>query len=179
MAFEGLDPAAGRPASLDAPMWFSGGGGGLSPYLGSSTGTNGTSLVAPLGSSERNNNGGGSKGEGSNGSGSNGGGSNGGGSNGGGSNGGGSNGGGSNGGGSGDGGSGGGGEQPPFFVPPTTTGEVPFTTTGSTETTTTGNHGERDDRRRDTHTVPEPGTLVLLGLGACGLAARALRARRR
>ena len=151
MAFEGLDPAAGPP-SLDAPMWFGGGGGGMAPYLRSSTGTGGTSLVAPLG---------------------NGGGPNGGGPNGGGSNGGGPNGGGSNGGGPG----GGGGEQPPLFVPPTID-ETPFTTTGSTETSTAGDEID-ETADGEIPTVPEPGTLVLLGLGACGLAARALRARRR
>jgi hypothetical protein len=169
---DGLATVPGLPGGVTPPMWLNGGGGGVSPSLGSSTGTNGTSLVAPLGGSEPNNsNGGGSNDGGSNEGGSNGGGSNGGGSNDGGSNGGGSNGGGSNG--------GGGNEEPPKFIPPTTTGDPETTTTGDPVTTTTGNTVNDTTGGDDTHTVPEPGTLVLLGLGACGLASRALRARRR
>ena len=189
---ESLQTVPGLPGGVTPPMWFNSGGDGASPSPRSSTGTNGTSLVAPLGGSERkNSNGGGSNGGGSNGGGSNGGGSNGGGSNGGGSNDGGSNGGGSNGGGSNGGGSNGGGsngggsnggsgnEEPPKFIPPPTTGDPETTTTGDAVTTTTGNTVNDTTGGDDTHTVPEPGTLVLLGLGACGLASRALRARRK
>jgi hypothetical protein len=167
-AAAGVDATPGAPVT-GAPGLIGGGVGG-SPFFDSSTGTNGTSLVAPLGGTERGNN--------PNGGGPNGGGPNGGGPNGGGPNGGGPNGGDPNGGDD---------ELPPIFIPPTTTGEV-FTTTGGTETTTgtlttttTGNIVNDttggDDTDGETHTVPEPGTLVLLTMGACGLAARALRRR--
>jgi hypothetical protein len=165
----------------------SGGGAGAPYFAGSSTGTGGMSLVAPLGNSGRRNgengpngggsngggsNGGGSNGGGSNGGGSNGGGSNGGGSNGGGPNGGGSNGGGSNGGGSNGGGSNGGGSnEPPPFVPETTTGTIE--TTGNIVVDT--GDGETDG---DVPTVPEPATMTLLTLGAIAAAARKVRSRR-
>ena len=143
----GIDPAPGAPSGFDAPMWFAGAGGGMSPYLNSSTGTTGTSLAAPLGSGERNP-GGGSNGGGSSGSdgsndhngdgngnnrsnGSNG-----------------SNGGGSNGG------------TDDKLTPP-------IDTAG-------GNDGDGE-----LPSVPEPTTMLLLGLGLCGAAARAVRASRR
>lgn len=173
--FDGADAASGGPASIDTPMWANGGSGGASPYMGAGTGANGTSLVSPLGGSQRNDNGGGSNGGGSNGGGSNGGGSNEGGPNGGGPNGGGPNGGGPNGGGPNGGGpngggpNGGGGDEK--FPPPgdltTTTGNIVIDTTGD---------GDSDG---EVPSVPEPGTLMLLTLGACGFAARAVRKRRR
>lgn len=149
IAFEKDDPIPGAPG-VDVPI-FGGGGGGMSPSLGSSTGLTGTSLVAPLGgSSERGRSAGG------------GGGSN-----------------------------GGGDATDEKFVPPndppfTTTGEAGTTTTTTTgepgPTTTTGNvaidttgGGDGDG---EVPSVPEPSTLVLLGLGACGAAVRAIRRRR-
>jgi hypothetical protein len=136
-----------------APPW-SGGGQGSSPYLPLGTGTNGTLPAGPRGSTPRTTGSGG--------------------------------------------GPTGGGEPPVVFVPPTppggpetttggsvttTTGDVTttggFTTTGDITTTggvtTTGDTGTTGDI---VHTVPEPGVLILLGLGACGLASRAVRARR-
>ena len=183
VAFEKNEPIPGAPG-VDMPMWFGAAGGGTSPFPGSSTGTTGTSLVAPLGGgSER---GGSPGGGGSNGGGgsTSGGGSNGGGSNGGG----GSNegGGSTGGGGSNDGGGGGGGGTDVKFVPPdqppfTTTGEAGTTTTGEPGTTTTGTlvietTGGGDDG--EVPSVPEPSSLVLLALGACGAALRARQRRR-
>ena len=180
--FDGADPASGGPAPLDSPMWPNGGGGGASPYMGASTGANGTSLVAPLGGSQRNNsNGGGPNGGGPNGEGPNGGGPNGGDPNGGGPNGGGPNGGGPNGGGP----NGGDEKDPPTDNGPHTTTGDSVTTTGGSLTTTTGNividttgDGGGDDDG-EVPSVPEPGTLMLLTLGACGFAAREVRKRRR
>ena len=174
---DGDDPASGGAAPLDSPVWLNGGTGGASPYMGASTGANGTSLVSPLGGSERNPSGGGPNEGGPNGGGPNGGGPNGGGPNGGGPNGGGPNDGGPN---------GGGGDEknpPPGDGPHTTTGEY-VTTTGELPTTT-GNlvidttSGDGGDDDGEVPSVPEPGTLMLLTLGACGFAARAVRQRRR
>ena len=198
MAMASLDPAASTPPSFDHPMWFGGGGGGIgggggasgggggggmSPYLGSSTDTPGPSMVAPSGGSERNDDGGPSGG-GPNGGGPNGGSPRGGGPNGGGPNGSGpGDGDGDSGGGDGGGGGGGGNEEPPIYVPPTIADEVVTTTTGDSETTTgdvvhdTTGSGDNDNDG-DVPSVPEPATLVLLGVSACGAAARALRGRR-
>ena len=163
--FDGADPASGGPAPLDSPMWANGGSGSVSSYIGAGIGANGTSLVSPLGGGQRNNssdnNGGGPNGGGPNGGGPNGGGPNGGGPNGGGPNGGGPNGGGPNG--------GGGDEKLP---PP---GDYPHTTIGESDTTGDGG-GDNDG---EVPSVPEPGTLMLLTLGACGFAARAARKRSR
>jgi len=171
--------------TLDTPMWSGGAGGAIAPFVGSSTGTNGTSLVTPLGSGGRPD-----KGT-PNGGGSNGGGSNGGGSNGGGSNGGGSNGGGSNGGGNPTTTTGGtdttGGIQTTGGTETTgtvTTGGIQTTggteTTGTVTTTTTGNVVSDTTGGSDGtgQSVPEPTTMVLLGLGLCGAAARAVRRNR-
>jgi len=153
--FAGPGPTSGGAMGLDSPMRSNGSIGGASPYIGAGTGANGTPLVAPLGGSARNNNGGGSNGGGSNGGGPNGGGPNGGGPNGGGPNGGGPNGGGGN------------EKVPPPGDLPTTTGNILIDTTDD---------GDDDG---EVASVPEPGTLVLLTLGACGVAARAVRKRRR
>jgi hypothetical protein len=157
VAFEKTDPVPGAPG-VGMPLWLGGGNGGMSPHLGSSTGTTGTSLVAPLGGSSAR---GGSSGVGgSNGSG---------------------------------GSNGGGGATDEKFVPPN---DPPFTTTGeagttNTTTTTTGEPGPTTttgnvaidttgggDGDGEVPSVPEPSTLVLLGLGACGAAVRAIRRRR-
>lgn len=165
---------------LDMPMFSGGNGAGSSPYLGSSTGTGGTSLVGPLGSSARgstdhNGDGNGNNGStGSNGSNDHNGGGNG-----------------NNGGGNGNNGKndgpGGGGDG---FVPPVTTGTATTTGTTTTGTTTTGNvaidttggvttgvttGGDGDD---DVQSVPEPSSLMLVGLGAIGVVSRAIRRRR-
>ena len=154
--FDAADPANGGPGPLDSPMWSTGGAGGASPYMGASTGGNGTSLVTPLGGSERknSNNGGGPNGGGPNGGGPNGGGPNG----------------------------GGGDDKVTPHDYTTTTGES-ITTTGESLTTTgnilidtTGDGGRDTDG--EVTSVPEPGTLMLLTLGACGFAARAVRKRR-
>ena len=68
-------------------------------------------------------------------------------------------------------------DQPPF----TTTGEAGTTTTGEPGTTTTGTlvietTGGGDDG--EVPSVPEPSSLVLLALGACGAALRARQRRR-
>jgi hypothetical protein len=175
------DPSAGERPGLAAPLWMGGGGGGVSPFVGSSTGTSGTSLVAPLGGSERKNNGEPS-----------GGGPNGGGSNGGGggptfvpptdtpTTTGGTTTGGTTTGGTTTGGTtsttGGGTTTTTGGTTETTGGTT--TTTGEILTTTTGVVNVTTGGKDDVHTVPEPGTLVLLGMGACGLAARALRRNR-
>jgi hypothetical protein len=59
----------------------------------------------------------------------------------------------------------------------TTTGES-LTTTGNVVIDTTGDTTGRNDDDGDVPTVPEPGTLMLVTMGAIGVAARAIRARR-
>jgi hypothetical protein len=59
----------------------------------------------------------------------------------------------------------------------TTTGES-LTTTGHVVIDTTGDTTGRNDDDGEVPTVPEPGTFMLLTMGAIGVAARAIRARR-
>jgi hypothetical protein len=128
VAFGGVTPPPGVSGVPGAPTWTGGGGGGTTPFVGSGTGTGGTSLVAPQGNSERpnhgNNNGGGNNG-GNNGGGNNGGGNNGGGNN-------------------------GGGNNDPHGNPTTTTGDVGTTTTGGPGDDTTGSSDTTGGGNTDT-----------------------------